>query len=218
MGIKNILNNYMKSIIIFGKGKSLLRCTKKITDSFDKVAIINYPKFVEKHMSNRADYHFTLVYGKEICDWDDKQMYRDYAQNKLGIEKIFNIGNQIKDHYKRYYHEDIYKVSIPIDYKFRQNYGKYFDWFPPSGILAFDYLLKTKKYKKICLVGFDFFSFNKECTNDNYYNNKMKGIMTHFPKKQVKYLIKKIKENKNINFILYTNYKEFPKLPNLEIR
>ena len=33
----------MKSIIIFGKGPSLLRCTRKIVDEHDEIAICNYP-------------------------------------------------------------------------------------------------------------------------------------------------------------------------------
>lgn len=209
----------MSSIILFGKGKSLLRCKKNYVNSFEKIAIINYPKFIEENMGDKADFHFTLVYGDKICDWGDKKMYKDYAENGLKIKKIYNIGNQIKDHYERKYHEDIYKVKIPIDYKFRQNQRKYFDWFPPSGILAFDYLLRSKKYKKICLVGFDFYNFETKCSNNSYYNGKMTGgLPTHTPKKQVEHLIKRIKENPNISFILYTNYDEFPKLKNLEIR
>lgn len=207
------------SIIIFGKGQSLLRCTKEFTDTFNEVVLINYPEIMENHMGNKADYHFSLSYGngKNIgVDWNSEDIKKNYLENNLGIKKFFNIGNHNRSDHLKYYKDK----SINFDLNFRRNYmNKNFDWFPPSGILAFDYFLKQKKYNKICLVGFDFYNFDKKCSNNNYYNNKMTGgLHTHTPKKQVEYLINVFKKNKNINFILYTNYDKFPKIPNLEIR
>ena len=42
-----------KSIIIFGKGPSVLKCTRKIVDEYNDIAIINYPVI--------NDFFFSLI-------------------------------------------------------------------------------------------------------------------------------------------------------------
>ena len=49
-----------KTVAIIGKGPSVLKCNKKFVDSFDEVAICNWPPFrgYEQYIGNRATYHF----------------------------------------------------------------------------------------------------------------------------------------------------------------
>ena len=49
-----------KSVVIIGKGESVLRCTKEFVDTFDEVAICNRPVYegYEHLISNHADYDF----------------------------------------------------------------------------------------------------------------------------------------------------------------
>ena len=74
----------MKSIVIVGKGTSVLNSTREFIDQHDKICIVNEviysPKYTS-YISNRADYQFinstANYYKKETFD-------------TLGITKIFS--------------------------------------------------------------------------------------------------------------------------------
>lgn len=245
------------SIVILGKGKSVLKSTKNYIDSFDKVAFINMLKIsdYENYISTRCDYWFFGTYNylgyaarNKNISWDNMENFDDYdyyIKNTLGIKKIFNIGNHARNTIDKYLDKNIvYDISFRRDMmlpdmpKHKQPY----QWFPPSGIIAFDYFLLNKKQynlNKISLVGFDFYKTSmkneKNICNHYYFlddydknvDNKkpdIAGIIydntevnPHTPDNQIKHFIQRVKENPDIQFEIITDYKELPDLPNLRI-
>ena len=145
-----------KSVVIIGKGPSVLKSTKEFVDSFDEVAICNFPPMdgYDQYIGNRATHHFLNAH--------DPNPYNKERINSLGLKYVFNTSYAkhegspeiFPDHdvvYSRNYGE----VKIP---QFKEQYG--FD--PSCGILAFDYFVKREKYAAIGLVGFDFFKVNEK--------------------------------------------------------
>ena len=118
-----------KSVAIIGKGPSVLKSTKEFVDTFDEVAICNFPPMegYEKYIGNRATYHFLNIHpephdGFAECFPDNSLSYvHDYGQ-----------------------------ATIPT---FKSQYG--FD--PSCGIIAFEYFVTKEEFDTICLIGFDFF-------------------------------------------------------------
>ena len=87
-----------KSIIIFGKGQSVSRCTREFVDQFNDIAICGYPVI--------NDFFFNLIKDREIkyhfanCGtFDDR--YDDKMNKKLKIKGIYNT-NVPQDRYKNY--------------------------------------------------------------------------------------------------------------------
>jgi len=78
-----------KSIVIFGKGKSLLRCSKELVDEYEDIAICNYPVLnndFNKLIEGRViKYHFA-----KCRTFDDR--YTDKVNEKLGIQHIINTN------------------------------------------------------------------------------------------------------------------------------
>jgi len=79
----------MKSIIIFGKGPSVLKCTKDIVDQYDDIAICNYPIlddfFLNLILNREIKYHFAN------CSTFDAR-YTDEINDMLKIKHIFNTN------------------------------------------------------------------------------------------------------------------------------
>ena len=218
-----------KSIIIFGKGPSVLKCSKKIVDQYDDIAIINYPVI--------NDFFFKLIKNKKIkyhfancTTFDDR--YNDIQNDKLNIEGIYNthFNNQIYE-YKNFLKNDIFKDSIREKGEvYLKNKGFNFD--PSSGTLALQYILSTKLYNKICVVGFDNFKQNSTCYYYNFEkeaNGKLKYLIKeniiskdgkliiksgHGSEKTQEYYEHEMNDNKQIKFIFITNMK-MKKLDNL---
>ena len=224
----------MTSVIVFGKGNSILRSNKDYVETFDRKAIINFPYIhgYEKYISNKFDYHFCMTYGHLEYFFRNKninqQDYDYYINNKLKISHIFNIGN----HTKLTINNLLKDKNIKYDLSFRRTMmnKKKYSWFPPSGILVIDYFIDCG-FKHISLVGYDFYcdinpniSIKKNKLIQSYYylnsdnfncaENCM-DINTHHPEKQVEYFIKKVKQNPTIRFDIITNYKGLPELTNL---
>ena len=78
-----------KSVVIIGKGPSVKKSTKEFVDSFDDVAIINFPPMEDYNhlISNRAKYLF-------INAGSFRPYSRDFL-NKLGLKYIFNISRNV---------------------------------------------------------------------------------------------------------------------------
>jgi len=240
----------MSSIVIIGKGNSVLKCTQTYVDSCDKVCFINYPRVTgyEKNISTRCDYHICLTDSQidfmatidTNITWDtDLKKYIDYdyyINNTLGITHILQCGNHPREKYMKYIKN---KKNIQVDVFFRRKMmqqmrylSKYNNWFPSSGILAFDFFINSKQFKTITLVGYDFYTSNDKTLDinkksSNYYflhDDNIKNIRdntignTHNPQQSIDYIIKRIKEHPDIQFIMYTNCTLFPTLSNLEIR
>ena len=238
----------MESIVIIAKGQSVLRCTKEFIDSHDEVAIVNFPpfKWYKDNISDHARIHFCNTYILDAVNWGTEEIETYYAKNKLGIKYVYNIGGHYKNDHLKHYKDK----KIIFDFHFRRkmcNYDKtrkFFDWYPPAGILAVEHILSNfPNLKSLSLIGYDFYNgadrldpskFN-ECyyyyDNKEAWNNRapqytlttykhiteLPTINGHNPQRQIDYLINKIKNNPQIKFTIYTSYK-FPKFNNLIIK
>ena len=142
----------MKSIIIFGKGPSVLRCTRKLVDEHDEIAICNYPvlnDFFYSLIKNRTiNYHFAN------CGTFD-QRYTNEINNKLNIQQIFNTNTGV-NHYKKYLNNNARFQNKNLYQTFYKNYfNKIYKCKPTTGIYAIQYIINTKLYDKITIVGLD---------------------------------------------------------------
>ena len=167
----------MKSIVLFGKGPSVSKCTKEIIEKYDDIAIVNYPVlndfFTSLISDKKIKYHFAN------CGTFDER-YTDQINDMLNIENIinthFNKSNNYRDYLKN---KSLFKDSIRDKYEtyFKNN----FDLDPNSGILALQFLIDTGEYDNILLVGFD----NYKIGEQTYYysiediNTKLKYIIGH---------------------------------------
>ena len=122
----------MKSIVLFGKGPSVSKCTKEIIEKYDDIAIVNYPvlnDFFTSLISNREiEYHFA-----NCATYDDR--YTDQVNDMLNIENILNTNKHTSNNYVRYLkNKKLFKDSICEKYEtyFKNN----FDLDPNSGIMA----------------------------------------------------------------------------------
>ena len=165
----------MKSIILFGKGPSVSKCTKEIVGKYDDIAIINYPVlnnfFMSLILNRKIKYHFANCYT-----FDDR--YTDQVNDMLKIENILNTNKRTSNEYVRYLkNKKLFKDSIREKYEtyFKNN----FDLDPNSGIMALQFLIDTGEYDNILLVGFD----NYKIGEQTYYypidniNTKLKYLV-----------------------------------------
>lgn len=218
-----------KSIIILGKGPSLLRCNKEFVDKFDDIAICNFPvlnSFFENLIKDR-----NILYHFANCGTFDER-YDLNVHNKLCIKNIINTNSKDNKAYANYLkNHSLIKENIKETMleKFKS-----YDLDPNTGTMALQYILDTKKYNKIALVGFDNFKkgdnvyyyetkdYNKKIkylidsniiTKDGVYNQ----ISGHDPLKTKKYYEDVFKKNVNIKFELITQLEFKDKYCNLTI-
>ena len=145
-----------KSIVVIGKGKSVLKCNKEFLSKFDEIAICNFPPIegYEKYIGDKADYHFLNAH--------DTNPYSRKILDGLGLKSVFNT------HPKPYPASDFFLPSHKVHYD--SDYGKlvtsYFkktyDLDPSTGLQAFYYFVTNENYKTIGLVGFDFFKVGEK--------------------------------------------------------
>lgn len=200
------MNKMSKSIIIIGKGPSVLKSTKEFVDSFDEVAICNRPLYegYEEYISDHADYDFCT----------NLQTVRQYTLEfieKLGIKKTIATG---------------------LNSALRNNF-EYKNLDPSTGILAFFYFLIQEEYSHICLVGFDLFEKNKkmyyfkpeELTSSLvylYHNNTFSKDLVHLLDSghnlelSFEFIVESFKKNKNKKFTIVSNFEGFDVCKNLE--
>ena len=201
-----------KSIIILGKGPSILRCNKEFVDKFDDIAICNFPvlnSFFENLIKDR-----NILYHFANCGTFDER-YDLNVHNKLCIKNIINTNSKDNKAYANYLkNHSLIKENIKETMleKFKS-----YDLDPNTGTMALQYILDTKKYNKIALVGFDNFKkgdnvyyyetkdYNKKIkylidsniiTKDGVYNQ----ISGHDPLKTKKYYEDVFKKNTNIKY------------------
>jgi hypothetical protein len=195
-----------KSVVIIGKGESVLRCTKEFVDTFDEVAICNRPVYegYEHLISNHADYDF-------VTNTESVKQYSEELKEKLGIKETILTG---------------------FNSQLRNNFNfKNLD--PSTGILAFNYFLNKLEYTHICLVGFDLFQkfkkvyyFNATELNPSilylidsgkYTTNLIQNIDSgHDLNLTYEYLIESFKNFKGKNFSIISTYL-FEEIDNLKI-
>jgi len=165
----------MKSILLFGKGPSVLKCSREIVEKYDDIAIVNYPVlndfFLNLILNREIKYHFAN------CGTYDER-YTDEVNNKLKIESIINTNFYNQNNYIKFFkNKNLFKDSIREKYEtyFKDN----FDLNPNSGILGLQFLIDTGEYDNILLVGFD----NYKIGEQTYYypieniNTKLKYII-----------------------------------------
>tara|TARA_R100000008_G_scaffold1988_1_gene1638 strand:- start:1379 stop:2023 length:645 start_codon:yes stop_codon:yes gene_type:complete len=146
-----------KSIVIVGKGPSALRSTKAFVDSFDEVAICNFPPMegYEHLIGTRAHYHFMNAH--------DPNPYSRQILNELGLKYIFNTHPEPHPGYRAAFPDSYFSDEQETDYdaefgrqiipSFIEEHG----FHPSTGTMAFDYFVKKEEFTVIGLVGFDFF-------------------------------------------------------------
>ena len=108
----------MKSIVLFGKGPSVSKCTKEIIEKYDDIAIVNYPVlndfFVNLISGKKIKYHFS-----NCATYDDR--YTDQVNDMLNIENILNTNKRTSNDYVRYLkNKKLFKDNI------REKYETYF--------------------------------------------------------------------------------------------
>lgn len=205
-----------KSIIIFGKGPSVSRCTREFVDQYDDIVICNYPflnDFFKDLIKDRE-----ILYHFANCSTFDER-YTNEVNNNLKIKNIINT-NKPPNHYANFL-----RNTILIRESIREsmiNKFKPFDLDPNTGTMALQYVLDSKQYNKIALIGFDNFKMGEQTYyfKPNDYNDKMKiytrdGNITsdgrfniisgHDPDKTKLYYEYVFKNNTDINFELITN-------------
>ena len=219
----------MKSIVLIGKGPSLLRCNKEFIDKFDDIAIIGYPPptqdFLKIIRGNKIKYHFCNCGDPYLINQNSEALYNDNLNTKWGIETIFDYGAG-KNNYKKYVKNNIFHKEN-LKHKYLPGFieKNIFDHHGPSGgIYALHHILQKKIYNKIGLVGFDNFEEGKQryyfgiefyqpslrylirpngpITPDNITNHKS----LHNTDATKKFL-ESIFNNYNVNFELYTTIK-----------
>ena len=161
-----------KSVAIIAKGPSVLKCTKDFVDSFDAVAICNWPPFdgYEKYIGTRANYHFINA--------GEPWHYRKDLINNLGLKKFFNtqanhLGtNTVKELPDNLLPDHDVEYEWDFGFKTREKYEAAYGIWPSTGVMALDYFLSCDEFDKIALIGFDFYRTGA----DVYY----------FPKEKVK--------------------------------
>lgn len=215
----------MSSIIIIGKGPSLLRCTKDFVDKHDDIAICGFTPLVYDFLklvrNRKIKYHFCNC-GDPHLKKNRELLYDDRINNHFNIEEIYDIGAGKDNYIRRLNNKSIYKENLKKKYlnEFITNHG-FNEYGPSCGIYSLHHILNTKKYKKISLVGFDNFQQGKQryffpvkdynpslryligrdVTHDNI--NIIKSL--HDSTKTKEYMIKQFNEKKNIDFKLYSN-------------
>tara|TARA_B100000575_G_scaffold294499_1_gene310859 strand:+ start:7680 stop:8354 length:675 start_codon:yes stop_codon:yes gene_type:complete len=221
----------MKSIIIFGKGPSVSRCTPEFVNKYDDIAICNYPVF--------NDFFKNLIQKREIkYHFVNGGLFDDRFDNSFNnINKITGIYNC---HYndRRQYLSFLKNKDIFNDSFIREKTEKYlkennFDFDPSTGTIGFNYIINTKLYNRIAIVGFDNYENNKSIYyyNISLANSKLKhtnearnitkdgrwlGVNGHNPIITKKYYLFEINKNKNIQFDFITNM-ELEPLSNISI-
>ena len=215
----------MSSIIIIGKGPSLLRCTKDFVDKHDDIAICGFPPLVSDFLklvrNSKIKYHFCNC-GDPHLKKNRELLYDDRINNHFNIEEIYDIGAGKDNYIRRLKNKSIYKENLKKKYltEFITNHG-FNEHGPSGGIYGLHHIINTKKYNKISLVGFDNFQKDKQryffpvkdynpsllyligrdITHDNI--NIIKSL--HDSTKTKEYMIKQFNEKKNIDFKLYSN-------------
>tara|TARA_Y100001970_G_scaffold291956_1_gene431242 strand:+ start:786 stop:1400 length:615 start_codon:yes stop_codon:yes gene_type:complete len=146
----------MKSIVLFGKGPSVSKCSKEIIEKYDDIAIINYPFlndfFVNLILNREIKYHFA-----NCATYDER--YTNQINDMLNIKNIINthIHNNYIDYLKNI---SLFKGSIRK--KYETYFKNYFDLDPNSGIMALQFIIDTDEYDNILLVGFDNYKIGEQ--------------------------------------------------------
>jgi len=182
------MNN--KSVVIIGKGPSVLECKREWIERFEEVAICNhvvFPGFEDK-IGDRADYWFR--------NWDC-QSYTEAQARALGLKKVVNIIPEesrgvllFRDRFPAYLEYEHFNI-LPW---FEEIHGSN----PPTGLRAIEYFIR-KGYKTIGLTGLDMYQLGEK----TYYFDRDKIQTKAIPHSDIhakKYLGGLIENHPDISF------------------
>ena len=134
----------MKSIIILGKGKSALRCTKDYVLKHDIISACNFP--IIKDYPNNFPYKIDWHYRNNDCNNFEKEEFE-----KLGISKVISTDiRNIANHYLCHYNVEYEYPNIA-----NETYEKH-GFYPSTGTQALINCIDIG-FEKISMVGFDLF-------------------------------------------------------------
>ena len=145
-----------KSVVIVGKGPSVLNSTEEFMNSFDEVAFCNFPPVegYEKYIGTRCDWMFANMW--------DLNPYESHIFEKIQINNILNTN--VKPRPDAVTLVNSFGIKYVSDYgttateEIKTKYG--FD--PSTGIQAFNFFVKNPEYDTIGLVGFDNFKVGEK--------------------------------------------------------
>ena len=145
----------MKSAVIIGKGPSILKVKSDYVKTFDDIVICNLPVWsgYEKHIPKIADIQFTNNSTPRFSHEDLKELGLMKIVNTCPSGKLNNLPNyydSLEVIYPSYKLGNVNKRKTII---FEDSSGNRFD--PSTGVIAFSYIVDTKEYQKISMVGFD---------------------------------------------------------------
>ena len=209
----------MKSLIIIGKGSSILNCSKDFVYSHDDICIINdlvFSKNYEKFIGFKSDYQFVT---------SRTSAYSEETFNRLGIKEIF-FGGKDTQKFKVYPNYYNCKFTYPNPNLYKYILSKY-KLDPSGGTKAFYYFLKSNQYSEISLVGFDFYQVGvqpyyhtseegnadlQDLLNNTYKNYKVNVPSGHSSEMSIDLIHKLILEYKYIKFNILSNNEDFTNL------
>ena len=200
-----------KSIAILGKGPSVARCTRKFIDSFDEVAICGRPVFdgYEDKIGERATWDFANHTAVS---------YSYQRQESLGFPEFISVGS----------HDDLPRKNFSPEWN-----EKFAPDGPSTGTVVFDWFVRSEKYAKIALIGFDLFPVNENLyyfkrqewnPNMEYLfnngtfdkNGKLLKESSHNTELTYEYMCSMFDTYKDKQFYIITDY-PFEKRDNLKI-
>lgn len=213
-----------KSIIIFGKGPSVLRCNREIVNQHDDIAICGFPVLNDFFLNLIKEK--TILYHFANCGSFDKR-YTNKINALLKIQNIINT-NTPTNNYKNFLGNDKLITEKSIRSEMLEQFKKY-DLDPASGTMSLQYILNKKQYNKITLVGFDNFEIGQQAYyfKPHEYSDEAKRIVRlkliteigiinfasgHNTEKTYKYYNDVFKNNSEITFNIISNIK-FSNLP-----
>jgi hypothetical protein len=230
----------MTSIILIGKGPSLLRCNKEFIDKYEDIAIIGYPPPTEDFMKlikgKKIKYHFCNCGDPYLINNNKNALYDDNVNKELGIEEIWDYASGVNNYKKYLIDKSIFKKNLKNEYlqEFKDKYN--FDkWGPSGGIYALHHIIKQDKYDKIGLIGFDNFEVGKKryYFGIKHYQPSLKYLLNpngpisltnitkekslHDQEKTINYLSTIFLNKNHIEFKLYTNIAFEQKHNNIKI-
>lgn len=195
----------MKSVIIIGKGPSVLKCNRKWVETFDETAIINEVPFEghEEQIGFKANYWFR----NWSCTW-----YPEDYLKKIELSKVINTTNKLHSPRGNTF-SDLFPRHITC------LFPNYFDeiklkhgFSPTSGTTAFEYFIR-ENFNKIGIVGIDLY---KVGINRYFHTDDLQEIPSeHDMEKTLNFMNKRMKDNPQIQFEILS-YAEFEDLPNVK--
>lgn len=188
-----------RSILIIGRGPSVLRCKKEFVDKFDDVAICNQVEFegFEDKIGSTATHWFR----NWSCTWN---YLKTNKINDLKIHTVINVSERMHDVKKGgKSFDDLFPDHITCKFPnlapyFKSEYG--FD--PATGIMAIEYCIR-EGYKTIGIIGIDMYQIN----DNKYYHGKkiQTEVHGHNPDVHLKYINTVIKKHPEINFLIVSD-------------